>query len=109
MAMGSCPALRPVPIGFVASLQGQNGGVSPIRRSRGSLGSSPSQMQHHLHRVGAVLSAGTGSGCQWGPGYPGGSEELLLAMASCYLWSVWTPSAKPRLQVHLVPHQHPWL
>lgn len=52
LAAGSSPVLRPVPIGPFTSPQGHNSGVGPIRQhgdgSRGSLGSSPSQMQRRL-------------------------------------------------------------
>lgn len=118
VAMSSSPVLRLVPIGFFASSQGQIGG--------GSTGTGPAvAWAPHRARCSttsialvpslALVSqnrqpwAWAGNGYQWGPGYPGGSEELLFTMASCYLWSVWTPSARPRLQVHLVPHQHQWL
>lgn len=75
--------LRPVRIGFFTSLQGHNG-VSPTRQRgdgfRGSLGSSPNQMQHHLHRVGGVFSAGLPEQAAVGLGLAMGISGALVTL-----------------------------
>lgn len=109
----SSPVRRRVPIVLFTSLQGQNRGVSPIRqRGDRSWGRVPRQPGFLTETVAAPpppcwcrswrwsrktgsRGPGGGSGWQWGPGYPGGPKELLLAMASCCPWSVWTSSARP--------------
>lgn len=86
---------------------GAGAGADRLFTSRGA-GTGPSAAARAPHRAGgsaasttlvpslALLSrtgsggTGTGSGCRWGPDYPGGSEEPLITTASCCLCSVCT-------------------
>lgn len=84
------------------------GPVWPQAGCHSRQGSSLGKVQHCLHHIGAVLGAGLtergavglggAGGGSVGSLLPlGGPEVLLLTMASCCLWAVWTPAASGRL------------